>query len=184
MCVCESGEEETEESSERGGRRISREMRYPLLYWSTAYKFVYCAGIVLRVVGPKSLLSVYPTWVSGYCPASLGSYNSLLNSPYFYVQKSVGISNTITIISPPLVHHRPIISPTPVHHRSHGGSLAAHKGDLPTPHPGSPTSKSIFIFKWASLSTPRGDFPLPTGRASQPQGEIIPLPTKTPNPTP
>jgi hypothetical protein len=36
---------------------------------------------------------VYPTWVFGYCPTSLGSYNSLLNSPYFYVQKSVGISN-------------------------------------------------------------------------------------------
>ena len=103
MCVCESGEEETEESPEKMWKKISRETRYPLLYWSTArtgflsyvYKFVYCAGIVLRVVGPKSLLSVYPTWVSGYCPTSLGSYNSLLNSPYFYVQKSVGISNKI-----------------------------------------------------------------------------------------
>ena len=45
--------------------------------------------------GLKGLLSVYPTWVSGYCPTSLGSYNSLLSSPYFYVQKFVGTSNTI-----------------------------------------------------------------------------------------
>jgi hypothetical protein len=98
VCVCESGEEETEESLEK----ICRETRYPFLYWSTAYRFpvlrvqvcVYCAGLVLRVLGPKGLLSVYPTWVSGYCPTSLGSYNSLLSSPYFYVQKSVGISNS------------------------------------------------------------------------------------------
>jgi hypothetical protein len=114
VCVCKSGQEEAEESSGRSyavkiWKSICRETRYPLLYWPTAYRFpvlrvqvcVYCAGLVLRVLGPKRLLSVYPTWVSGYClrSTSLGSYNSLLNSPYFYVQKSVGISNRIAIVS-------------------------------------------------------------------------------------
>ena len=85
-----------EKRSKESPEKICRETRYPLLYWSTAYRFpvLRVQVLVLRVVGPKSLLSVYPTWVFGYCPTSLGSYNSLLNSPYFYVQKSVGISNT------------------------------------------------------------------------------------------